>query len=483
MKRKDKIQQVHQEGKRKKKKGRKWIILLVILVVVIVVLRIVGHSAAEKAGVIVNTTQATRGDLEESISNSGTVVSEVVKIVFAPASGNVDQVLVTAGEAVKQGDLLVSYDMDSQENTLRQAELQNKKSGATYQEVLSNNADNQAKLSEANTNIDVLTRQIEDNKSYLKDLQEQLQKIQKADSNLSMQATQLAETMQATDPSSQTYADLQTQLKKINDQLNLDDSSSTDLSKKISDTQELIADYETYKAKMESQKSGSEAGVLDQYQKTQYSIDKELSEMSYQTALEDYITANEGMHAEFNGIVTECNVVPGASLVQGTQVLTLESSEEVKVTFQASKHDLEKLAIGQQATVDILGYTYQGEVAKINRMASVNASGTPMVGVEVHLFQPDEHVILGMDAKIEVSVGSTKDALLIPVEAINADKEGDFLYIVEEGVAVRRPIVCGISSDLYVEVLEGLSGEEEIITTAMGDLAEGVNVTAIPQLQ
>ena len=87
-----------------------------------------------------------------------------------------------------------------------------------------------------------------------------------------------------------------------------------------------------------------------------------------------------------------------------------------------------------------------------------------------------------MDAKLEVAVGSTKNALLVPVEAINADKEGDFLYLVEDGVAVRRSITCGISSDLYVEVLDGLTGEEEIILNAMGDLEDGTVVTVVPQM-
>ena len=63
------------------------------------------------------------------------------------------------------------------------------------------------------------------------------------------------------------------------------------------------------------------------------------------------------------------------------------------------------------------------------RMATLNASNTPMVGVEVHLTNPDDKIILGLDAKLTVHTDSAQNALLIPVEAINADKNGDFLYV------------------------------------------------------
>ena len=49
---------------------------------------------------------------------------------------------------------------------------------------------------------------------------------------------------------------------------------------------------------------------------------------------------------------------------------------------------MEKLRIGQKADITISGKVYAGEVSKINRMATVNASNTPMVGVEIHILEP-----------------------------------------------------------------------------------------------
>ena len=92
----------------------------------------------------------------------------------------------------------------------------------------------------------------------------------------------------------------------------------------------------------------------------------------------------------------------------------------------------------------------------------------------------DDKIILGMDAKLTIYTKKAENALLIPVEAINADRDGDFLYVVENGIVVRKSIVCGISSDVYAEIKEGLTEEDEIILTSYSDLEEGMAVTVLP---
>ena len=231
---------------------------------------------------------------------------------------------------------------------------------------------------------------------------------------------------------------------------------------------------------MESQKTSSEAAVMNSYDKTQQNADNELANLSYQETEEEYYIAQKGIVAEFDAIVTECSAISGAGVNSGMQLLTLENSRKLKVSFEASKYDIEKLELGQKADVVISGRTYHGEVSKINRMAVRNASNTPMVGVEIHLSDADDKIILGMDAKLTIYTKKAENALLIPVEAINADRDGDFLYVVENGIVVRKSIVCGISSDVYAEIKEGLTEEDEIILTSYSDLEEGMAVTVLP---
>lgn len=487
---------------KKKKSKVVWIVIAIVLVLILGISMVSCALSSGEAAAVVTTTTVTKGELQESISTSGTVVSEEIMVVFAPVTAKVETVEVAVGDAVAAGDVLVGFDMAQMEEVLTQATLQQRKTEAGYDGMLAHNSDSQAKLNEANTNLAVLNQQIADTESYLKELQKNLEETQRntvnnlagENYNLTQRLEQLQAELKAIDADADTegYAAKAAEIQQVSDQLSRNryvqsvystSDQVASMQSEIVEVQERLAGYQEYKARMESQKTAGEASVMDSYDKIQFQVDRELAAMSYRDTEEDYKIAQQGICAEFDGIVTACAVVEGATVAEGTQLLTLESSDNLKITLQASKQDVEKLEIGQKATLTISGHTYEGQVQKINRMATMNASNTPMVGVEVHINNPDDNIILGMDAKLKINTRKAEAALLIPVEAINADRDGDFLYIVENGVIVKRSVVCGISTDTYTEIIEGVSEGEQIVLTAYTDVAEGMAVTVMPAMQ
>lgn len=487
-----------QTGKRKISKKTRVIIIVVVVGLILLMLK--GCSGGDVA-TMVTTAYAEKGELQESVNTSGTVLAEEVKVFFAPTSGKLASINVAAGDAVKKGDVLVAYDSTKLESDFKQASLQQAKSNAGYNSAVSDSADNQLKLKEANTNIPVLEQQIADNKAYLKDLQSKLGQSQRDTSNaLAKDAYDLQKEIEeisrelenSGDLDADTIAKKERRLKKLQSELSRNSylqqiANSSDyiveMEEEIANVQELIAEYEEYKAEMESQKNGSETGVMDSYDQISYEADKELADIAYNEAQTAYNASKSGICAEFAGVVTEVSAVEGSTVSEGVQLLTLESTESVKVSFSASKQDVAKLEVGQAVEVTISGNVYDGTLSKINRMASMNASNTPMVGVEVHINNPDDKIILGLDAKLNIHTRFVEDALLIPVEAINADREGDFLYVVENGVVVRKPVVCGISNDTYTEILEGITEQDQVILTYIGSmLEEGMAVTVMPAM-
>lgn len=242
--------------------------------------------------------------------------------------------------------------------------------------------------------------------------------------------------------------------------------------------EERLATLREHKAEMEAQKQQAEAALVNRYQKENLSATEELNLLVYENMQADFAAAQNGVTADFNGIVMEIGVVEGATVPEGTQLLTLADSEKIKVVVYITRYDLEKIEVGQQADVTINGSVYEGSVAKIDRMATVNASGNATVRAEIHIENPDDKIYLGLEAKAVIHTDSAQGALLIPLEALNADRNGDFVYIEENGIAVRRPVVTGISSDEYIEVKEGLSETDNVITASYNGagIEEGMQV-------
>ena len=85
-----------------------------------------------------------------------------------------------------------------------------------------------------------------------------------------------------------------------------------------------------------------------------------------------------------------------------------------------------------------------------------------------------------MEAKVKVHTAKAEQALIVPIEVINSDKDGDFVYTVENGILTRKNIVTGISSDVYCEVKEGLTEGDQVAGNVGVGLGEGMAVTAVP---
>ncbi|MBQ6888658.1 MAG: efflux RND transporter periplasmic adaptor subunit [Lachnospiraceae bacterium] len=464
------------------------------------VLFFVGNSVfAKDAGMVVNTTEVLKGDIEETVSTSGMVASEEVKVYFSQINGTIGTLNVKKGDAVESGTQLLVFDLDDAELTKKQADLQAQAKEGSYQNSVKRANENQGKLSEANINLTVLEQQITDEENYIKELQAQLDEIQtglsayynQAATNISIYAIQLeADLEKAVSEKNQKEID---RLKKEIENNSIaaqnvsyelgqlaNDDRVKELQDRIAEEQDKLKGYQEYKAEMETQKAASESGVLNTHQKSELEANHEMANLTAEEAGKDYSYATEGVVAEFNGIVTEMSAVEGATVVEGANLLTLANSDKVKVDIAVTKYDLEKLAVGQKATVTVSGHEYEGEIVKIDRMATTNSSGTAVVGAEVRINNPDEYIYLGIEAKVEIYTESASQILVLPVECVNADKEGDFVYTVEDGIVVKKMVVTGISSDTHIEIKEGLVEGEQVISSVSTGITEGMPVTAIP---
>ncbi len=236
----------------------------------------------------------------------------------------------------------------------------------------------------------------------------------------------------------------------------------------------VLSELKEYRSEMKSQKSSAEAGQMTSGAKAELEANTRTQQLEAADSLES-LTAAEG------GVVTEVNAVEGGSLAAGSQLLKLESTQDVMVRITVTKYDLDKIAIGQNATITIGSKEYQGKVSKINKMAEKNNSGAAVVGTEIKITNPDSDVILGVEAKVIISTAQEKGAVLIPVTAVNVDMGGEFVYVVENGILVKKPVVTGISSDTMVQVTEGLGEGEQVVLDVTPALVEGMTVMAMPQ--
>lgn len=473
---KEKKEKTPMDKAKKKKIVRRCILGGVAAVVVLYVG--VNSIMAKNMPMTVYTTAVEKGDVEQVLSTSGTVKTQESKTYFADIAVKIGQVDVAAGDNVKKGQQLYAYDADALEDEKTLSELKKQSSEGSYESSMIKNNKYISELGEANINLDVLEQQIADCENYVKELNKKITDKQNA---LAYQGALLQISLldYASEAGSEDYLELQKQV-QLNTYEQQHNKEIEAWQKEVSEYQDKIAAYKEYKAEMKSQKSASESGSLDSGSKSQLIANTQIENINAEETLASIADVENGVTADFNGVVTSVSAVEGSTPTVGTQMVTLESTEKVKVEISVSKYDLEKIALGQEAEVIIAGKTYQGEIAKINGMATTNNSGAAVVGVEIQIENPDSDIYLGVEAKVSVHTARAEQVLVVPVEVINSDKNGDFVYAVENGVLVRKDVVTGISSDSYCEIKEGLNEGDQIVSSIAAYMQEGMAVTAIP---
>lgn len=475
--------------------------LKIIIPVVLVLAALIGvkaFSSDAPAAIPVYTDQVSTGDIDTVLSVSGKVIAEESVTFFAPASAKVEGIEVSKGDVVKAGDVLLCFDEDAVAYAKQQTELAEKISSADYNSNVQYNNEQRTKLAQAEAEIAECEAWIDNYEKYIDDLTNGITDVTALKkSDLYAKKYSIEKEMNNYDlamqfPTEETDVEMlarkkmekQMEQPQLNDELGLLSDYKTDYGWEdlLTQAKKDLADYEARLSEAKSVKAGAESAVVNGNKLAGYELNKTKSQLESADAEKKYEAALNGVVAGFNGVISDLNVVEGASVQEGAQLMVLESIDDVCVEFQASKYALETLALGQPAEITISGKDYTGTVSKINHVAEANSSGTPMVAVRVHIDNSDENIFLGIDAKLKILTASEKGVLQVPVEAVNVDSQGQFCYVIDNGILTKRYVTTGISSESFIQIIDGINEDQEIVTTSVYGIGldEGMLVTAVP---
>ncbi len=456
------------EVRKKKRKKYIWIAVGVVVAVIFVA----SKAAAANAKYPVNTVDVVLGDVESTITTSGKVESDVTKTYYSELTGNVGVVPVKLGQAVKEGDVLLHFSQETLDIASKEAQANALSGESAFNDTMDQNNENQAKLTEATVNLDVLNQQITDYEAFIKEQERKLEDTRnRKKQSLSALGLELSLRQADGEDVSEEMAEYQYLLESLET-----DKELLDIQRTISDSQEILANLEEYKAEMKSQKSSTENTVLSSETKEAKSLTREAEKMRQDQSLSYVQSVTDGVKADMAGIVTQITVSQGAPVTSGAALVTVASNSQVHVAINLSKTDLAKVKEGQKADVTIAGKKYEGEVSFINHMATTNANNMPVVEAQIKILNADEDIYLGIEAKVVIYAEKSENVLVVPVETVNSDKNGDFVYIVENNIVVRKDVVTGVSSDTYIEVTDGLNENNQVMTDISLDITEGMEV-------
>lgn len=311
--------------------------------------------------------------------------------------------------------------------------------------------------------------------------------LEKAKKELNQDNKDFTNAKNACDKIQETADSLQEQIEALQASLSAigtEDVTDSDLQQRLQNAQAELAEL---KGNLESQKAiaESESGALSSAAREQMRTNNNLAELESKSLEELIEEGRKGITADFNGVISDKQVMEGALVSQGMQLFTLQSIDDVNVEVTLSKNVFDKVKEGQVAEITLAGQTYQGTVKKISRIASTGAAGSNQAAVSsasvmatVQINHPDDNIFLGVDAKVKIQAAEAKNVIILPTEAVNIGKDGTFCWVNEDGVMKKRSITTGVTSDECAEITQGIDeGEQVIADPGMHEEGDPITVT------
>ncbi|MBO6147954.1 MAG: efflux RND transporter periplasmic adaptor subunit [Lachnospiraceae bacterium] len=177
--------------------------------------------------------------------------------------------------------------------------------------------------------------------------------------------------------------------------------------------------------------------------------------------------------APVSGTITEINVSLHNMTSPSVEAYVIQSDARNKITFYVAEETRANLAVGNSAIVIKNGAEYN---ATITLVSDTLDSSTGLFKVEAVLDDDVDTLVNGSDVSIRTVTRESKDALVLPMDCVYYEGEQAFVYVNEGNKAIRRNVSTGISDDRGVEISEGISADDEIVSTWSAQLKDGAEI-------
>lgn len=186
--------------------------------------------------------------------------------------------------------------------------------------------------------------------------------------------------------------------------------------------------------------------------------------------------------APFSGEVTNTFVKEGDMANPGMPLVSVEGASRLQVTAMVAESDINNIHKGMPVTVLVksTNTTMNGQVAELS-LSAKNTGGQYLV--KINLAKTSSKILSGMFVNVQFPIQNKMQstekttAVLVPQSALVHQGQLTGIYTVGTGnVAILRWLRIGKVMGDQVEVLSGLSTNEQYIVSAEGKLFNGAKI-------
>jgi RND family efflux transporter MFP subunit len=287
-------------------------------------------------------------------------------------------------------------------------------------------------------------------------------------------------------------------LRQTEAQLGIDSRTSSDLPRDddIASVRTATASYEDAKAQLARAEQLSTRGLVPVVERDAARVRVKITEAAYQSAIENVRSLKASLQdrraafelakkklddtiirAPVEGSVTERAVRPGTFIRENTPVVTLMKLDPLRLTASVQERFADIIRPGMAVQFQVESFrdiTFDGRVAYVS--PAIDHS-TRTFTVEAEVANRDRRLRPGFFAKGAILTQIDQSVLAVPEDSISTLAGLSSVFVIEGGRVRQQQVVLGERQGKLFEIVDGLTGTEQLAGSNLNQLATDVAVT------
>lgn len=185
------------------------------------------------------------------------------------------------------------------------------------------------------------------------------------------------------------------------------------------------------------------------------------------------------VRAPFGGVVGRRSVSLGDYVTTGTTLISLQTVDPMRATFQVPERYAEKLQQGQRVQIRVAALRSQEFTGVVDFVDPVVQLPARTILVKAQVPNGRRQLQSGMFIEARLATESRPNAILVPEEAIVPMQGANFVWVVADGKAAKRQVGIGIRIPGFVEIRSGVDEGDQVVVGGMERIAmDGMPVNA-----
>lgn len=192
----------------------------------------------------------------------------------------------------------------------------------------------------------------------------------------------------------------------------------------------------------------------------------------------EHVDSQGNVIAPISGTLVSLTATEDGYISASMPVAVIDGAGQMKVIVSVSEALVPKLAIGDEAAVQVpsANAVFTGTIRSVEKTANMQ---TKLYTVTLSVPAESAGLLSGMFADVTFHTDTAEQAVVIPSDAILTSASRQLVYVVENGMAKEVEVTTGLIGSGVTQITSGLVGGETLVTVGHNYLSDGDSVRIV----